>query len=134
MSLDLSSVEGTRTRMIRLRGALDGWGILIKHRTMKEREHFENRMIREGIMKKDGGGINQGRLSDFIYAFTEEVVVGWDVPERFRSGDTKDKNPPYDPKEMVKVFNHSPSSLEYLFDELKEEANFFSENRNGSTG
>ena len=132
--LDLTTLEQERSRWIRLKGALDGFEVLIKHRSLRERERFENRMIREGIMKKDGTGVNPGRLLSLIEAWTEEVIIGWKVPERFRGPDTKEKNPPYQPSEMAKILNAAPSSLDHIFEEVKEEADFFSGNGSASTG
>ena len=134
MALDLSSLESPHSRRIVLRGALDGFEVEIKHRTMRERERFENKMISQGVLRKDGGGVNPGRMESLIRAFTEDVIIGWTVPERFRAHETKDVNPPYSAEEFAKILNASPASLDHIMEEIREEAAFFSQNGSGSTG
>src|SRR3989304_451727 len=133
MGLDFSSLEVPRSRTIVLRGALDGFEIEIKHRTMKERERFENKLVRDGILRKDGGGVNPGRMEGLIAAFTQDVIIGWTVPERFRSADSKETTPPYSPAEFCKILNASPASLDHILEEIREEAAFFSSNGSGLT-
>jgi hypothetical protein len=134
VALDLSTLEQQHSRWIVLRGALDGFEVEIKHRTMKERERFENKMVRDGVMKKEGGGVNPGRMDSLISAFAHEVIVGWKVPDRFRAVEAKDENPPYSADEFAKILNASPASLDHILEEIREEASFFCSNGNGSTG
>jgi hypothetical protein len=131
MLLDLSTLEHGRSRWIELREALEGFRIEIKYRTMKERERFESKMHAAGIFTKDGT-VARGRISQLIAAFTEEVVIGWEVPERFRAADSKETNPPYSPAEFCKVLDAAPKSIDFIMEELAREADFFSKSGNGS--
>ncbi len=131
MGLDLSSLETGRSRWIDLHDALEGFRIEIKYRTMKERERFDNQMVRDGIFAKDGS-INPGRMSSAVAAFAKQVIIGWEVPERFRSADTKDTNPPYSPDEFAKLLDAAPKSIEHIVEELKLEIEFFFQKGNGS--
>jgi hypothetical protein len=133
MDLDLSSLQQEHSRWVRLGGALEGVEVQLRHRTMREREQFERRMISTGIMKKDGG-VNQGRLSDFISAYTEHVIIGWRIPDRFLSEEAKGQIPTYQPEEMAKLLDASPASLDLIVTEVKDETAFFSQNGNGSPG
>lgn len=132
MALDLSSLEAPRSRWVTLRGPLDGLEVEIKHRTMKERERFENKMVSLGILRKDGAGVNSGRMEALVRAFTEDVIIGWKVPEKFWLPDKP--NPGYDREDMAKLLNASPASLDHILEEIRDEAAFFSQNGNGATG
>lgn len=131
--LDLSSLDGPRTRTIRLTGALDGFELELRHVGITEREKFRFRMMREGIFNKAGNDTNPGRTRDFMLAFIEQFVVGWTVPDRFRGADTKDENPPYKAAELVNVLDYSPASFKVLHESASEELDFFSSSSAGSS-
>lgn len=136
MAIDLSILEQPMHQTVTLSGILAGFELQLRHRGVRERERFHDKLLRDGIMKKTqhGEDINAGRMSDFVAAFAEAVVVGWNVPERFRAADSKDTNPPYDAKELAKILDVSPDSVTQLFKAAVEETGFFSPNGNGSQG
>lgn len=136
MPLDLSGLEQPHFQTITLSGALDGFEVRLRHRTLAERERFRGKLISHGIMKQtpDGDRINQGRMSDFIKEMARDVIVGWTVPERFRNADAKDVNPEYSADEFAKVLNQSPESVDQISRAIQDENAFFSANGDGSTG
>jgi len=134
MALDLSSLNEQRRNTIRLEGALEGFEIELRHRGLKERDRFRQKLLRDGIMKSGDKGdeLAQGRISDFIVAFATEVITGWTVPERFRQD--KEENPPYDPKELAKILDASPDSATKIFKASTDESAFFGSNGKESGG
>lgn len=131
MALDMGPLE-PHPRVVRLTGALDGFEIQIKHVGMRERDRWRKAMIREGIMNKDGTDTNPGRLSDFVRSHVETFVIGWTVPERFRSVDAKDVNPPFSAEQLATLLDASPDSFSELVRAATEEAAFFNGNGGGS--
>jgi hypothetical protein len=130
--LDLSRIGEERRRWVPLKGSLAGIEVEIRHAGPEAQEKFRQKLVRIGVLRsKDGAiGINPGRESDWFKSYAEAYVTDWRGPIKLGEQD----NPPYTAEQMARVLATHSDALEVITAALSEEADFFSQNGNGSTG
>ena len=128
MGFDLGRLDGDHQRWVRV--GLGDMEVLIRHVGPKDQERFRQKMIHEGIIKKqEGVEINSGRFEAFCSSFVRQYVMDWRnvVIEGV-------ENPPYAEATMASLTAQWNSVMASIGEALREEAAFFSPNGDGSPG
>lgn len=132
--LDLSRIGEERRRWVSIGATFPGVEVEVRFAGPERQEKFRQKLIRNGVMRvKDGVfSINAGREGDWFKAFAEAFITDWRGDIKMTPED--DAVPEYTPELMARVLANHTEAFTSVSKAIDEEAEFFFQNGNGSTG